>query len=574
MGTRSIVTKLIAYTTLLLIIMSVFDGYFAYQNSYKTVEKTVSQYGLELGKHIAGQIDGDAYRAFLTNLKEDENYWRLRNQLNDVRDVTGALYVYTMGINESNQAMILIDGQPAHSEVASPIGEPSSTTSPDLIKSALTGKASSGTIVHDEKYGDYLSVFVPIYDAKKEVTGVLGVDLAASKVSHIAEAVNREDIYSILLRTALFVVFSVFGLYYIIRTRLAPLFQLQECTQKIAVGDLTVKPSSAVKDEIGQLTNSFGEMVQSLRTVVNSVHTCSGQVALATMELCASMEQTTKATASIAGMMESLDSGAEQQMAALDRSQESLMDMDRGLQEIVVTSERISQTSSDLYLQAAQGNQAVRQATEQMNYVTAAVRNFESVNHQLTERAKEIGNFVNGIAEIASQTNLLALNAAIEAARAKTEGQGFAVVADEVRKLAEQSGAFARKIIALVSEMQKDTQQAQLEMNQVVLQVKSGTEAVHAAGTAFESIVAATHLVNDEIQTIPKITDASVENSQKVAQNIAMATELAKHAHRHILSVEHATKEQLAAMDEISAAVESLEQMTQELRGLVDEFVM
>jgi len=69
------------------------------------------------------------------------------------------------------------------------------------------------------------------------------------------------------------------------------------------------------------------------------------------------------------------------------------------------------------------------------------------------EYARNMGEVVDIITDIAGRINLLALNAAIEAARAGSVGRGFAVVANEVKKLAGQVEAATGKISEEIARM-------------------------------------------------------------------------------------------------------------------------
>ncbi|MDZ7873679.1 MAG: HAMP domain-containing methyl-accepting chemotaxis protein [Rhizobium sp.] len=198
----------------------------------------------------------------------------------------------------------------------------------------------------------------------------------------------------------------------------------------------------------------------------------------------------------------------EQQAAALEETSAAL-------EQVTATVRASAQRTSDT-------RELVRDAKNCALASGEVVRSAVSAMERIESASSEIGQIIGVIDEIAFQTNLLALNAGVEAARAGDAGKGFAVVAQEVRELAQRSANAARDIKGLI---QKSS-----------VEVSSGVHLVGETGTALDQI-------GDFVSRI----DTNVD---------AIAT---------------AAREQSIGLQEISAAINSIDQMTQQNAAMVEE---
>jgi methyl-accepting chemotaxis protein len=131
----------------------------------------------------------------------------------------------------------------------------------------------------------------------------------------------------------------------------------------------------------------------------------------------------------------------------------------------------------------------------------------------LSAAAREIGDVLGLISQIARQTNLLALNATIEAARAGEAGKGFAVVAMEVKHLADQTAHATDQIASQITSIQQaagDTTQTITSIGNTIRRVSEITlqvsDAMHRQAAATDSIVASV----DKVQADSEIVSEGV----------------------------------------------------------------
>ncbi len=198
----------------------------------------------------------------------------------------------------------------------------------------------------------------------------------------------------------------------------------------------------------------------------------------------------------------------EQQAAALEQTAAAL--------------EEIATVSKQAATRTQEARAAARTSAEE------AVRSGEIVSEavgamgDIEESSRKITHIISVIDEISFQTNLLALNAGVEAARAGEAGKGFAVVAQEVRELAQRSAAAAKEIKTLIDRSSQD--------------VARGVSLVNRTGDALKTIGEQVHAINE-----------------------------------HIAAIATSSQEQSAGIGEINAAINSMDQMTQQNAAMVEE---
>lgn len=197
------------------------------------------------------------------------------------------------------------------------------------------------------------------------------------------------------------------------------------------------------------------------------------------------------------------------------------------------------------------GEQAGRSAGVARQALEGAYRSKESVA-SLAEQAREIGDVVELIDQIAAQTNLLALNATIEAAHAGEAGKGFAVVAQEVKALATQTAKATTEIGSRITAIQNATQKSASEIEDIARVVAQVSEIATAIAAAVEEQAAVTSDIAANVQQTSGHTQAMVRSIETLNDSTASAAEAA-------LKVSHAK--------------ETLDQQLARLREDIDRFL-
>lgn len=415
----------------------------------------------------------------------------------------------------------------------------------------------------------YQTAYAPIKDINGKVIGMTYV--GASK--ELADQLINTFIMKFLSIVIVILIGAAIAAWYLGRRLSRPILSAVQALQEVAGGNLGVKELAITsQDEIGQLGKAFNTMLANLRHLVDQVVQSAEKVAASSEELTASADQSARASSLVSESIAQVANGAEDQVKAVNKTSAVVEQISANIQQISDNANDVSGISENLAGTAQTGEKAVAAAVAQMTNIEQKVFYSAQAVSKLGERSQEIGQIIATISGIAEQTNLLALNAAIEAARAGEHGRGFAVVADEVRKLAEQSQVSAKQIATLIAEIQYDTNEAVMAMNEGTSEVKVGAQVVDTAGKAFQQIMVLINQVSTEIKEISAAIQQMASGSQQIVYGVRDIDKVSNETAGQTQTVSSATQEQLASMEEIAAASQALANMAQELQDVISGF--
>jgi len=289
-----------------------------------------------------------------------------------------------------------------------------------------------------------------------------------------------------------------------------------QALEAIEKGQLMHRIDAEYKGVFGSMTQATNRTAEKLAEVLTDVRNTAMNVA--------------DGSAEISNGNTTLSDRTQEQAAALEETSASVEELSGTVQQNADNARQANQLAVTTSEQAEKGQIVVKQAIEAVAGIS--------------QSSRKIADIIGVIDEIAFQTNLLALNAAVEAARAGEQGRGFAVVAGEVRTLAGRSAEAAKEIKGLIG--------ASVES------VDLGSKLVNDSGEALSEIVQSVQKVTD---IIAEIAAASQEQSQGVDQ-----------INKAITQLDSAVQQNAALVEETAASSANLDQESNDLLGMVDNF--
>ena len=353
----------------------------------------------------------------------------------------------------------------------------------------------------------------------------------------------------------------VMGINQLLESFTVPISEAKDVLLKIAGGNLSAKVEGNYYGDFATIADSINSTVEILNSYITEISQILSAIAEKNLTLSitrdylgdfvAIKDAINNISSTLRGTMIGISSVSEQVLSGSNQISLSAMDIANGAASQSTSISLLNDQVTKINQQTTQnaGNAEDASALSNKSAINAkegneAMQNLLDAMSKIKESSLGISKIIKVIQEIAFQTNLLALNASVEAARAGEHGKGFAVVAEEVRSLAARSQSAANETTGLIVESGE--------------RVGIGSDIAESTAKALALIV---DNANEVFELIKSISSASKEQAAAVEQISAGLSQISSVVHNNS-----------AASTENSAAASTLNTQAEHLRGLVSEF--
>lgn len=322
--------------------------------------------------------------------------------------------------------------------------------------------------------------------------------------------------------------------------------KLNQVTERMAAGDLTVRCNHQSGDELGQIAKSFDVVGDQFHYVVKELMGSAVQLASATEETSVISHETNE-------RIKQQQAETEQVATAMNEMTATVKDVARNASAADQAAQEADNEADEGMRRAASALQATRDLANEVQEAGDTIRALET-------ESENIGTVLEVIQGIAEQTNLLALNAAIEAARAGEQGRGFAVVADEVRTLAGRTQGSTQEIQGMIERLQQGAKEAARAMQQGQSKAESTLQEVEQAD-----------------KTLAVINEAVTRIKEMNAQIATAAEEqgsVAEEINRNVMAINDLSTQSTQAAEQIMQASTEQAQLASGLQEMADKYTV
>ncbi len=331
-----------------------------------------------------------------------------------------------------------------------------------------------------------------------------------------------------------------------------PLNEVAAVMARLAAGDVRGRMSGDYAGELRALKGNVNRSLDILVTLLDAVSACAS--ALADGNLTHSIEGSfqgefvgmklnlNKAVAQLRGVMREVGQATEQVNLSSQETTAAALEVSRHaagqMTTLVDISGAIEQTAAAIGEIARSADRArllARQAVEAAQGGHSTLTALSSAVHGIAEKNARITQISERIASIADKTDVLALNAGLEAVRAGENGSGFVLIAHKISALAEDVAGATREIRSLAREATATVDQgvstateARASMGQIVGLSQQSGETVQSIAAAIEEQSSMMQLLKDRCLRLQTVAQTTASASEEISATMQSLTQLSQ----------------------------------------------
>jgi methyl-accepting chemotaxis protein len=353
-----------------------------------------------------------------------------------------------------------------------------------------------------------------------------------------------------------------------------PLAELSSLMKEGENGNLKVRTSISRRDEIGQLGNSFNQMMDKITLLVRQTNDSAREVLEKAAELLEASKKTALSAKEISVATEEIAEGASTLATEAERGNDLTNHIGVQMRAVVDANIAMGRSAADVRKASDQGIAYMANLITKTSSTEEMTRSMAEKVNRLKESTSSIRKILDMLNDIARQTNILSLNATIEAARAGAAGKGFMVVADEIRKLADQSRQSIDVVGRITETIQAGIEEAVQALSEAYPLFKEQIDSVREADLIFQNVQS--HM-ESFIRQLDGVTESiqQLEQSQKALSeamgNVSAVSQESSATSEEVASL---TSEQLSVSQSLVALAERLEALSNNLRESLSKFTV
>ena len=342
-----------------------------------------------------------------------------------------------------------------------------------------------------------------------------------------------------------------------------PIEKVQAGTAKLAKGELDVNVEVHSQNELGEMANDLNAAIAKIREYIEVIEFGLDEMGKGNFAVRPTVEfrgdfvkikdSIENITMSLSHTLGQINEGADQVAIGSEQLAMSAQTLAEGatsqaasVQELTATIENVASAAEDSAQKANESYQTAEKYAGVAQDSSDEMKRLTEAMERITETSQQIESIIAEIEDIAEQTNLLSLNASIEAARAGEAGRGFAVVADQIGKLAADSAQSAINTKELIVKS--------------LAEIEQGNAITTKTAEALEQVVGG----------IKELAGAAKNNSTISAEQ----AETMAQVQMGIEQIADVVQNNSASAEETSATSEELSAQSQNLKALVDQFIL